>query len=502
MARSPSPIRPRRLDERAYERVLRTTYINPFFNQLRGRLANAEAATQAWRAMDQTVMAMTALPKNGVPVHMIQAALDKMKGYHRKRVIDSFRAALGLDITRVLSEPEISAFMAHKLSENVDLIKTIPIRVHAGLKARLALELQRAPFDQQVLTQMVRKEYGSTGYNLRRIVRDQTSKTVAGLTEIRQRQLGIDGYEWLTSQDERVRPSHIANSGQFFLWSKPPSRTGPPGQDIQCRCVAIPVVLNEDRDRLKERSGPTSSIETPSPGGPGPKARRRQQRAAAARLPVPPAPQPAPAPARSPAPAPAPAQGGMFEQAAAPPTDARLRRLEKIHDDGMQTHKDLTQGRPALRYGTREYYGKGTYGGTNEKLRGLDTRDARAVSEQRIKRTLDDLREDALPLERDMTLYRGEYRTTPPMAGTTFDRAPWSTSTTPGPALKFSRGADKSRQVVYQIEAPKGTRAVVGNPSEAEVTFLPGQKFEVVATRRGHWYYDDATTMVLLRAVE
>ena len=257
MARSPSPIRPRRLDERTYERVLRIAYVNPFFNQLRGRLANAEAATQAWRAMDQTVMAMTAQPKNGVPVHMIQAALDRIRGYHRQRVIKSFRAALGLDITRVLSEPEISIFMAQKLNENVDLIKTIPTRMHAGLKARMALELQRAPFDQQMLTKVVRKEYGSTGYNLRRIVRDQTSKTVAGLTEIRQRQLGIDGYEWLTSQDERVRPSHIANSGRFFLWSKPPPGTGPPGEDIQCRCVAIPVVMNADRERLKERSGPT-----------------------------------------------------------------------------------------------------------------------------------------------------------------------------------------------------------------------------------------------------
>ena len=40
--------------------------------------------------------------------------------------------------------------------------------------------------------QLVRDEYGSEGYNLRRIVRDQASKLNGGLTELRHRELGID----------------------------------------------------------------------------------------------------------------------------------------------------------------------------------------------------------------------------------------------------------------------------------------------------------------------
>ena len=448
---------------------MRVAYINPFFNQLRGRLANAEAATQAWRAMDQTVMAMTAQPKNGVPVHMIQAALDRMRGYHRKRVIQSFRAALGLDITRVLSEPEISVFMAHKLSENVDLIKTIPIRVHAGLKARLALELQRAPFDQQVLTQMVRKEYGSTGYNLRRIVRDQTSKTVAGLTEIRQRQLGIDGYEWLTSQDERVRPSHLANSGQFFLWSKPPSTTGPPGEDIQCRCVAIPVVLNADRDRLKERSGPTSTTELdlhPPPTG--------------ARARVRPSPPPSPPP--------------PFRSASVSVPGARQYTIEAFNETFESANQKA--GAHAARQDFRgpykiaeilddidndvmEYQTRGI--SINAKMRNGDA----LLPDE--KEMIDDITRVSSEATEESVYWRGFNGVPDVKQGDVQGiMAPMSTTADPRHARSFSGamgGEAPFQGTVMEIHVRKGTRGLAFNKNEAEYLISPGQKMRIIDVR-------------------
>jgi hypothetical protein len=52
-------------------------------------------------------------------------------------------------------------------------------------------------------------------------------------------------YVWLTSGDEKVRPSHAANDGKIFYWSDPPS-TGHPGEDINCRCVAVPYADLQD----------------------------------------------------------------------------------------------------------------------------------------------------------------------------------------------------------------------------------------------------------------
>lgn len=73
------------------------------------------------------------------------------------------------------------------------------------------------------------------------IARDQTLKVNGAITEIRQTSAGVDSYVWSTSLDERVREEHAALEGQKFSWSDPPS-VGHPGQDFQCRCVAVPVI--------------------------------------------------------------------------------------------------------------------------------------------------------------------------------------------------------------------------------------------------------------------
>ena len=251
MARNPNPVRPRVKDARAYERALRRTYLAPMFRRLMERMAQATGATQAFHSMNGFVEAMQALPKSGVPIAEIQKALNRMEGYHRKRIITTFKAALGVDIRPFLTHPEIAAFMSRKISENVDLVKTIAPRMHESLKASLQKELAEAPFDQQRLTKLVRSEYKSTAARAKVIVRDQTSKTIGGLAEIRQGQLGISQYQWLTSQDSRVRPTHVANSGMIFSWGDPPAETGPPSSDVMCRCVAIPVVSEAVSRRLK-----------------------------------------------------------------------------------------------------------------------------------------------------------------------------------------------------------------------------------------------------------
>lgn len=74
------------------------------------------------------------------------------------------------------------------------------------------------------------------------IARDQTSKLNANVNEFRQRSAGVASYEWSTSLDERVRETHMANEGQTFTWGNPPVETGDPGSDVNCRCVAIPII--------------------------------------------------------------------------------------------------------------------------------------------------------------------------------------------------------------------------------------------------------------------
>ena len=71
------------------------------------------------------------------------------------------------------------------------------------------------------------------------IARDQIGKYHGDMMQVRQKQLGIDGYIWTTVGDERVRDSHEERDGDPFLWSDPPP-DGHPSEPINCRCSAVP----------------------------------------------------------------------------------------------------------------------------------------------------------------------------------------------------------------------------------------------------------------------
>lgn len=76
------------------------------------------------------------------------------------------------------------------------------------------------------------------------IARTETGKLQSAMDQARQTAAGFDKYEWSTSLDERVRPSHQRMEGTVHSWSERPL-VGKvhvhPGEDVNCRCVALPV---------------------------------------------------------------------------------------------------------------------------------------------------------------------------------------------------------------------------------------------------------------------
>ena len=223
--------------------------------RIQQQLFAVQSAIAALQELDAAVTEHAAM---ATPSAAIADELERQQRYHRARLAQTFRAALGVDIRPLLLDPFLSGWMHQRIAENVALIVTIPERAHEGLRKRIIEAFQEAPFDQQALRKLVRDEFKSSGYNLRRIVRDQTNKLIGELTQIRQQQLGVSQYSWLTAQDERVRPTHVSKSGLIFRWDAPPPDTGHPGHDIQCRCLARPVLTSAERERLLQNAGPSS----------------------------------------------------------------------------------------------------------------------------------------------------------------------------------------------------------------------------------------------------
>ena len=98
-------------------------------------------------------------------------------------------------------------------------------------------------------------------YRSELIAKDQVNKINNQLAEQRQKDAGVETFEWVSSRDERVRESHAVMEGMLCRWDnenvysddngvswKSRSSIGgvnlQPGQDINCRCVAEPNFEN------------------------------------------------------------------------------------------------------------------------------------------------------------------------------------------------------------------------------------------------------------------
>ena len=253
MPRHFNPIRPRRKDERAYDRAIRDVLLAPIMRQLRRGLSQAAAAAIALDVIDGVFRGSWRV--GGLVEDEVVAHARRLQGYHRRRLIQTFRVALGVDIRPVLSDAAIEPLMTAWRRDNIRLIRTIPSRFHDSLYRRVTETFAERPFDQAALSKVLNREFRSTGYNLRRLTRDQTSKAIGQLTQARHAQLGITEYTWRTAQDERVRDTHAALDGMVQRWDTPPS-VGHPGQDIQCRCVADPVMAAVGRPRTAPKATP------------------------------------------------------------------------------------------------------------------------------------------------------------------------------------------------------------------------------------------------------
>ncbi len=143
-------------------------------------------------------------------------------------------------------EQEVNTFVA----ENVSLIKTLPEEALADIEQMIFRDARRGLSSQQIRANILEK-FKTTKARAQLIARDQIAKFNGRLSELRQRQTGITRYTWQTSEDGRVRPDHARLNNEVFNWDEPPitvrsgKRAGErnhPGQDIQCRCQALPVI--------------------------------------------------------------------------------------------------------------------------------------------------------------------------------------------------------------------------------------------------------------------
>lgn len=98
------------------------------------------------------------------------------------------------------------------------------------------------------------------------IARDQTAKLNENLNEMAMRDAGVEFFEWSTAHDERVSTGyggHKQIDGKIYKWGDNAhypvidtyGNRGVPGQRVNCRCTARPVLLQKDYQARQTADG-------------------------------------------------------------------------------------------------------------------------------------------------------------------------------------------------------------------------------------------------------
>lgn len=176
----------------------------------------------------------------------------------RARMQQAIRQSLGVDLSIVMDQPLVKDAMDVGRLQSVNLIKTIPGEYLAKVADAIADNYSGKDLPEgRNLIEQIQHIHVVTYKRARLIARDQTSKMTGNLNRVRQQAIGVEEYVWHTVHDERVAgnpkagkaPSpqsrthgnHYDRDGKTFRWDDPPP-DGHPGQPINCRCWASPVI--------------------------------------------------------------------------------------------------------------------------------------------------------------------------------------------------------------------------------------------------------------------
>lgn len=165
-------------------------------------------------------------------------------------------------ISKVEYSATIDKALLAAIKENTDLISSLS----PGLVDRIQRELIKQVKEgtrNEVIEKIIEKSGEVTKSRARLIARDQTGKLSGELTKQRQIEAGGNLYQWRTTGDEIVRPTHAVLNGKICTWGDDtvyadtvaeamrgqwkkrtdlPGYVGIPGQDFQCRCTAALVI--------------------------------------------------------------------------------------------------------------------------------------------------------------------------------------------------------------------------------------------------------------------
>jgi len=207
--------------------------------------------------LSRAIQRLSQMTINSLAQRLSFGMVKRSNEQNKRQTQASYKAAFGIDLTGMLSDEVVGEYLSKALIENVELIKSIQTDFINDIGSKVFTSLSDGGRHENLVALI--KERGQVSESRAKLIaRDQISKLNSDLTEARSVSLGLDLYIWGGAGDERERDSHAALNGMVCKFSDPTvysddggetwkKRTknmfiGKPGEDYQCRCVALPYI--------------------------------------------------------------------------------------------------------------------------------------------------------------------------------------------------------------------------------------------------------------------
>lgn len=223
------------------------------------RMARAAELLDQWfDDIERKLRGAMGLDKLKREINAIAAMTERLTKNEWKKTV---RKTLGIDLlTDYYSGDFYKEIIPKWISENVELITSVPSESLSAMKEIVYRSYMSGKATTDIVKE-IQHQYGADKKRARLLARDQIGKLNADISQKQQRDAGAKKYIWSDSGDSRVRECHQELNGQTFSWDDPPEmwyatkhgivytgRHCHPGQDYECRCVALPVFDLDELD--------------------------------------------------------------------------------------------------------------------------------------------------------------------------------------------------------------------------------------------------------------
>lgn len=251
-----APIKPRLSTETALRRIIVTV-----LREIEARRVDMLAAARQHRSelfQDRVDLGSVLQTIRNLVGPLVEAARYMLRRLfrvesvrHGKKWIEQVNSAIGVDLSVIVSQADIEPLIELAVQKNVALITGLTADVQKRVEIAL-IDMITAGKSNAQMAEALDEAFRFGRKRAELIARDQAAKFNGNLNRIQHQRIGVTKYVWWTMQDERVRgnpdgkyprarPSHWDRHGKTFRYADAPS-DGNPGEPINCRCIARPVL--------------------------------------------------------------------------------------------------------------------------------------------------------------------------------------------------------------------------------------------------------------------